>query len=168
MRFSEGLKTYMSAYASDVRRRSMRDFAKHWRRGSGGSSTVTRASKLHLKQNSRSRGVLDLMIAAVDIPRHEGALSAVLTRAELVTALGGGCHGRLKKSVKCWTTYDEAAREFLTPQAPFKPPMCTRGNSVGACRISEGRFCRSNTRRTEAALGLRHMFQSTGHLATSV
>jgi hypothetical protein len=38
--FSEGLKAYMSAYASDVRSRSVRDFARHWRRGDGGGSST--------------------------------------------------------------------------------------------------------------------------------
>lgn len=168
--FSEGLKTYMSAYSTDVRRRSVRDFAKHWRRGEGGgSSTVMDRLKgpSEVEFGASLAEFFDLMIAAVDIPRNERSSVALLPHAELVTALAGRLSWSPEKVGQILDQLTTTPREsFLAPQAPFKPVDVYPwkfGRRLSYLRRPFLQIERKGERKL--LWGFRHMFQSTGHLA---
>lgn len=169
--FSEGLKTYMSAYASDVRRRSIRDFAKHWRRGvSGGSSTVmdrlTEPSEAEF--GATLSEFFDLMIAAVDIPRHERSSVAVVPRTELVTRLADRLSWPPNKVSQMLEQLTTRPRDsFLTPQAPLRPADVYPWKFGRRLSYLRRPFLHIEHRGEGHLLwGFRHMFQATGHLAT--
>jgi hypothetical protein len=169
--FSEGLKTYMSAYASDVRSRSIRDFAKHWRRGeAGGSSTVMDRLKApsEAEFGAPLTEFFDLMIAAVDIPRHERSSAAIVPRAELVPTLAGRLSWSPDKVDRMLDQLTTMPREsFLTPEAPFRPADVYPWKFGRRLSYLRRPFLGMEHRGEQKLLwGPRHMFQSTGHLAT--
>ena len=168
--FSEGLKAYMSAYASDVRSRSVRDFGRHWRRGDGGgSSTVMDRLKApsEAEFGASLAEFFDLMIAAVDIPRHERSSVAVLPRAELVAALAGRLSWSPHKVGQMLDRLTTTPREsFLAPQAPFKPADVYPWKFGRRLSCLRRPFLQIEHNGEQKLLwGFRHMFQSTGHLA---
>jgi hypothetical protein len=122
--FSEGLKAYMAAYSSDVARRSLREFPRHWRRGAGDGPTgvLERFAEASTAEFGATLAeFFDVMIAAVDIPRLSRHSVGLLTRAELMDQVA---------TTLSWST-DKVARiidqitmvprrDFLVPGAPFK------------------------------------------------
>lgn len=169
--FSEGLKAYMSAFASDVRSRSVRDFAKHWRRGDGGgSSTVMERLKgpSEAEFGASLAEFFDLMIAAVDIPRHERSSVGVMSRAELVTRLAdrlSWAPGKVAGILDQLTTTPR--EEFLAPAPPLKPADVYPWKFGRRLSYLRRPFLQIEDGDEQKLLwGMRHMFHSTGYLAT--
>ena len=169
--FGEGLKAYMSAYASDVRRRSVRDFERHWRRGEGGgSSTVMDRLKCpsEAEFGASLAEFFDLMIAAVDIPRHERSSVGVMSRHELVTRLADRLSWSPEKVAGILDQLSSTPREqFLAPPPPFKPADVYPWKFGRRLSYLRRPFLHIEHSGEQKLLwGMRHMFHSTGYLAT--
>jgi hypothetical protein len=169
--FSEGLKAYMSAYASDVRSRSVRDFERHWRRGEGGgSSTVMDRLKgpSEAEFGASLAEFFDLMIGAVDIPRHERSSVGVMSRPELVGRLADRLSWSPEKVGGILDQLTTTPREqFLAPPAPFRPADVYPWKFGRRLSYLRRPFLQIEHGGEQKLLwGMRHMFHSTGYLAT--
>lgn len=169
--FSEGLKAYMSAYASDVRSRSVRDFATHWRRGQGGGSSTV-MDKLRGPSEAEFGASLaeffDLMIGAVDIPRHERRSVGLMSRIELEARLADRLSWSPEKVGGILDQLTTMPRDqFLAPPSPFKPADVYPWKFGRRLSYLRSPFLQIQHEGEEKLIwGMRHMFHSTGYLAT--
>jgi hypothetical protein len=168
--FSEGLKAYMSAYTSDVRSRSVRDFERHWRRGEGaGSSTVMDRLKgpSEAEFGASLAEFFDLMIGAVDIPRHERSSVGVMSRPELVGRLADRLSWSPEKVGGILDQLTTARREgFLAPPAPFRPADVYPWKFGRRLSYLRRPFLQiEHGGEPKLLWGMRHLFHSTGYLA---
>jgi hypothetical protein len=167
--FSEGLKAYMAAYTSDVARRSLREFPRHWRRGAGDGPTgvLERFAEASTAEFGATLAeFFDVMIAAVDIPRLSRYSVGVLPRAELVDQI---------TETLSWPTEKVAAiidqltmvprRDFLVPSAPFKPRDVYPWKFGRALSYLRRPFLQVRQDGDERLMwGFRHLFHATGYL----
>lgn len=168
-RFREGLSGYLAAYASDVRGRSIREFAKHWRQG---TSRASGGLVERLKGPSEAEfgaslaDYVDLMIAALSVLRETGRSVGLLPRGELIRTLVERLSWTSEKVGDVIDRLTIAPRDkFLGPPAPFKASDVYPWKFGRRLSYLRRPFLRVGVVGDPQLLwGMRQMFHSAGHL----